>query len=790
MSKKNKSKNNFIDKLHKILDNRSPRELPSENEKYLLSLKKRVKDSSKNDLLYNKIVTKHKRVEEIDPLKPKVSIYPREEIKIKEPIITEEITKPVEIEEKFIPKERIELSIEDEDIFEVEKPEKEPEFIEVKPVDTSKEEKKSLADEELTEWESVDKKRIEELEELPIKFKEIKKEFEEEVPSPIPETKEFKEIEITTNFCPHCGTRLSGAGTFCGTCGKKLTLDVQKWEPIEEIPTKTEEKKEEEIYSISEEKEQIPTWEPIEKIPPKTEEPAVEREIKVQAFKDLESIDEKTAILLYDNEITSIETLKITPIKNIIKIKGINRKKAKQIKKELKKKIKWNTFEIRETEEINSISEELKEDIVIEKPEKIEEKEQIPIWEPIEEIPPETEEKKEIPKFEPEVKKLQPQKEPKIDKETKIQAFKGIESIDKKTAILLYDNEITSIETLKITPIKNITKIKGIKKSLAKKIKKEIKKKIELEPIEIEEPEQEIQIPEEKEEDAISTPKEKPEIEKKTKIQAFKGIESIDKKTAILLYDNEITSIETLKITPIKNITKIKGINRKKAKQIKKELEEISKPKPKKKKVEKRPKKKTKISKKSKIIEKHEPPEIEEKIIEEDIRKDVFKDITTIDEKIAKLLLKNNIDTLVKLQNTTIKELVKIKGIKRKIAKKIKKEINDYMKKENESILKESNINKENQILKETEKLEELTDEWEYYDEDKITGDSFIEIKGFRYDDFTLYEKTIEGPSGKVRTVRFFSKAEPEGAEPIELPKGYEVKVNKKTGVPYLKRKK
>ncbi len=225
-------------------------------------------------------------------------------------------------------------------------------------------------------------------------------------------------------------------------------------------------------------------------------------------------------------------------------------------------------------------------------------------------------------------------------------------------------------------------------------------------------------------------------------------------------------------------------------KQIKKELEEISKPKPKKKKVEKRPKKKTKISKKSKIIEKHEPPEIEEKIIEEDIRKDVFKDITTIDEKIAKLLLKNNIDTLVKLQNTTIKELVKIKGIKRKIAKKIKKEINDYMKKENESILKESNINKENQILKETEKLEELTDEWEYYDEDKITGDSFIEIKGFRYDDFTLYEKTIEGPSGKVRTVRFFSKAEPEGAEPIELPKGYEVKVNKKTGVPYLKRKK
>ena len=42
---------------------------------------------------------------------------------------------------------------------------------------------------------------------------------------------------------------------------------------------------------------------------------------------------------------------------------------------------------------------------------------------------------------------------------------------------------------------------------------------------------------------------------------------------------------------------------------------------------------------------------------------------------------------------------------------------------------------------------------------------------------------------GKTRIVRFFSKTEPDEGEPIELPKEYEVKENKKTGVPYIKKK-
>jgi hypothetical protein len=60
----------------------------------------------------------------------------------------------------------------------------------------------------------------------------------------------------------------------------------------------------------------------------------------------------------------------------------------------------------------------------------------------------------------------------------------------------------------------------------------------------------------------------------------------------------------------------------------------------------------------------------------------------------------------------------------------------------------------------------------------------------FRHGDYSLYKKEIKTKSGKKRIVRFFSKAEPDEGKPIELPKGYQVKLNKKTGLPYLKRKK
>ncbi|PNX47906.1 MAG: hypothetical protein BV456_10400 [Thermoplasmata archaeon M8B2D] len=60
----------------------------------------------------------------------------------------------------------------------------------------------------------------------------------------------------------------------------------------------------------------------------------------------------------------------------------------------------------------------------------------------------------------------------------------------------------------------------------------------------------------------------------------------------------------------------------------------------------------------------------------------------------------------------------------------------------------------------------------------------------FKHREYKLYEKEIFTKSGNKRVVRFFSKGEPEGAKTIALPKGYIVRKNKKTGVPYLKKKK
>jgi hypothetical protein len=635
MLKNKKSKNIIIEKLHKILDNRSPRDLPSEDEKYLLSLKKRVKNTSVKETYYNNIVTKHKK-EEDDSLKVKVVIHLREEITLKEkPTFKEkEISKIVEFKEKSIPEERIDLSLEDEEVFEVEKPEIEGQvFIEVKPIDIANAEKKAKAYEDLKEWESVEKI---EREELPIEFEEpVRKDFKE-VSAPKIEPEVKKEVETPLNYCHHCGAKMNGAGNFCGTCGKKLIVE---WEEKKEVETPLNY-----CHHCGE---------------------------KINGSGDFCGMCGQKIIVEVEKETES------EPIKEVEHT---------------------STIVSEEKEEEYASTWEAVEEVRIEEP--TPEKEPIPTWEPVEE------EKIEEPTPEKEP-------EPEEDIETKIQPFKDLKSIDQQTAILLYNNGITDIETLKTTPPKQITKIKGIKRKTTKQIKKELEELQKNQNIETEQ----IQIEE--------TPQ-KPE--------------------------------ETIPEEPTP------------------EKEPGKKPKQKKKKIKKTAKKKKEISKKSDIPDKPEVAEIEK-------RKDVFKDINSIDEKIADLLMKNDINSIEKLQNIPIKELTKIKGIRRKVAKEIKKELKKYP-------ISSKDETFENKISPIEEKIEEQEDEWDYYDEDQISDESLKEIKGFRHKDYTLFEKTIKVPSGKVRTVRFFSKAEPKDAEPIELPNGYEVKVNKKTGVPYLRGKK
>lgn len=55
--------------------------------------------------------------------------------------------------------------------------------------------------------------------------------------------------------------------------------------------------------------------------------------------------------------------------------------------------------------------------------------------------------------------------------------------------------------------------------------------------------------------------------------------------------------------------------------------------------------------------------------------------------------------------------------------------------------------------------------------------------------EYTLYKRDVELRGGKRQTIYFFSPGKPKSGEPTDKPSGYEVKVNKRTGLPLLKKK-
>jgi len=311
-------------------------------------------------------------------------------------------------------------------------------------------------------------------------------------------------------------------------------------------------------------------------------------------------------------------------------------------------------------------------------------------------------------------------------------------------------------------------------------------------------------------EESFEDVKETTVIDKDGKIGVFKDIKSIDEETAVLLYDSGFTSINTVRLASVRDLTK-KGIKKKLAKNIKKEIEQ---------KLEESAtelkedsdeyfilddefdeseaeKIDKSISERAFIEDEKDffDEEGEIKTIEEDKKIDAFNGISNIDEKIASLLYENGITSIDILREKSVRELTRIKGIRRKLAKKIKKEI-ESMSIETGKVSKETKEEfDEDATEKIDDSLEEETsdeDEWESYEKDEIKKKKSKDKgkKGYKYKDYTLYEKEVETRSGKKRFIRFFSKGKPDEGKPSELPTGFEVKVNKKTGLPYLKKKK
>ena len=705
MQKNEGSKDEVIVKLRKVLDNKS-----FQNEKYLDSLDKRLRESpyEKSD------------EEKSYSMKPKVTIRARPK---KEP----EIIKVKGPEPKFeflsVEKEK-EQKAETEDIFEIEKVEVPgPRFVEVKPKVTIREPKEpfdekkpSAPSEELTEWETVEKKEVEQ--QSP-EFKPVEK---------------VQEKPRVTKFCSYCNAPVEKMSNFCSNCGHSLKPEVKEIKPTKEIKPSSKEPELPTFIPVKKVKEdESVVWEPIdiekskkeaEEIESFKEEPIIPKENKIEPFKGMESINEDTAILLYNYGFISIDSLKEASIKDITRIKGIKRKTAKKIKKEIETKFKKTDkiipinvsetamVDLKESQVTDQETEEMKD-----KFSPVELSRKSSEWSSVDEFE-ETPEKKSIP--EENIDLVEEFKIESVPRENKIEPFRGIESIDPEIAVQLYDNGFTSLDSLKSATARDLRK-KGIKRKIAKKIVKELSKT---------------------------------SVQKAVEAESEKEIES-------------------------KKPEKIKAPAKKKSKKKKREedfsnyfIDED---------------KKEEANKIEQKIAEYEPLRAEEEFLSEDIsevkKENPFKEIRSVDDKIAKLLKGNGINSIDSLNNTNIKDLVKIKGIKRKVAKNIKKEASEYVVKNKPKKEEKTYSREENPFIKGEE------DEWESFDEDKIPESLLMETEGYKYGDFTLYEKEIENKNGKKTTIRFFSKAEPEEGKPIELPEGYEVKENSKTGIPYLKKK-
>jgi len=59
----------------------------------------------------------------------------------------------------------------------------------------------------------------------------------------------------------------------------------------------------------------------------------------------------------------------------------------------------------------------------------------------------------------------------------------------------------------------------------------------------------------------------------------------------------------------------------------------------------------------------------------------------------------------------------------------------------------------------------------------------------FKHEGWTLYSRDVILKGGRNQTIYFFSKRTPKSGEPCDKPENMVVGVNKRTGLPYLKKK-
>lgn len=61
-------------------------------------------------------------------------------------------------------------------------------------------------------------------------------------------------------------------------------------------------------------------------------------------------------------------------------------------------------------------------------------------------------------------------------------------------------------------------------------------------------------------------------------------------------------------------------------------------------------------------------------------------------------------------------------------------------------------------------------------------------MMAFEHNGYTLHAREIHLKNGTRQVIYFFSKRSPKSGIPVEMPQGYAVAANKRTGLPYLKK--
>jgi hypothetical protein len=58
----------------------------------------------------------------------------------------------------------------------------------------------------------------------------------------------------------------------------------------------------------------------------------------------------------------------------------------------------------------------------------------------------------------------------------------------------------------------------------------------------------------------------------------------------------------------------------------------------------------------------------------------------------------------------------------------------------------------------------------------------------YEHQGYTLHTRNVELKGGRTQRIYFFARSKPKSGTPTEMPPGYAVGVNTKTGLPYLRK--